>query len=70
LEVKMWVRCVSVVVLASLGLFSLLALTGEGPVLAVKERQMVALGAVGELPLGVQTTHKLVAAGQVVTIAR
>jgi hypothetical protein len=47
-----------------------MALTGEGPALAVKERQMVALGAVGELPVGVQITHKLVAAGQSVTIAR
>jgi hypothetical protein len=66
----MWVRCVGAVAFASLGLFSLLAVTGEGPIVAVKERQMVVLGAVGELPVGVHAVNKLVAARQAMTIAR
>jgi hypothetical protein len=70
MEVKMWVRCVAVGVVASLGLFSVLALTGEGPVVAVKERQMVALGAVGELPVGVRIAHGLATAAQGLAMSR
>ncbi|BAS01048.1 hypothetical protein [Blastochloris viridis] len=70
MEVEMWVRCVAAMVFASAGLFTLLALTGDGPVFAVKERQMVVLGAIGELPVGVTMANTLAVVGSTSTVAR
>lgn len=48
----MVMRCLAVLLMLSSGLFGLLAATGEGPAVAVKDRQTIVLGATGELPAG------------------
>jgi hypothetical protein len=57
----MLVRCLSLLALSSAGLLALFAAAGEGPAVAVKERQVVALGLTGELPVGGQAAHRLAA---------
>lgn len=48
----MVMRCLTVLLVLSSGLVGLLAAMGEGPVVAIKERQTIMLGATGELPVG------------------
>lgn len=65
----MLVRCMCVLMLSSAGLLAMFAAAGTGPALAVKERQIVVLGAVGELPVG-QAGRYVTAIGPSLTVAR
>ncbi|KAA5602699.1 hypothetical protein [Blastochloris sulfoviridis] len=65
----MLVRCLSVLTLSSAGLLALFAAAGEGPAIAVKERQVVALGLTGELPVGRQSAHRLAAVAPPATVS-
>ncbi|NJL07226.1 MAG: hypothetical protein HC900_02425 [Methylacidiphilales bacterium] len=66
----MLVRCLSVLALSSAGLFALFAVAGEGPAVTFKERQVVALGLTGELPVGRQAMHRLATVAPHVAVTR
>ncbi|NJO53527.1 MAG: hypothetical protein HC829_00630 [Bacteroidales bacterium] len=63
-------RCLSVLALSSAGLFALFAVAGEGPAVTFKERQVVALGLTGELPVGAQPARRLAAFATPATVSR